>query len=217
MRGNKIKIFIIDDHDSVRESYIRWLNVEGFKIVGDDNSLNVSVQNIINTKPDIVLLDIDFPNNNFGGLEFAKSLLTKKEIKIVFLSHYDEPEIILKAFKSGAIGYFNKKDNFKHIVAIIKNAFEGCLSISPSALKKLVNINYSEEENIPHKDFGLTTSELKILGYISEGLTNKEIAGLLSFNEKKIKDIISHLLLKLEAKNRAHAVAIAIKNNLIKA
>jgi two-component system nitrate/nitrite response regulator NarP len=65
------------------------------------------------------------------------------------------------------------------------------------------------------KNFNLTETEIKVLKLISQGLTNKEIARELATNEKKVKDIISNICTKLEAKNRAHAVTIAIKYNLI--
>jgi DNA-binding NarL/FixJ family response regulator len=215
MKENKIKVYLIDDHDSVRQSYIRWLENEDIEIVGDENSTNVSIKKIVDKKPDIVLLDIDFPNEHLGGFKIAEELLNKAKAKIIFITHYDEPEIIFEAFKIGASGYFNKRDNLKFLIQIIHNVSEGCLAISPNALSNLIKINYVSNNSLVHKNFALTDQELKVLKFISDGLTNKEIAGKLSLTEKRVKDIISNIMLKMDAKNRAHAVAIAIKNNLI--
>jgi len=215
MKENKIKIYLIEDHDSVRESYIRWLEIEGFEIVGEENSINVNFNKIIDKKPDVVLLDIDLPGDKLGGFKVAVELLSKTSIKIIFITHYDEPEIIFEAFKIGASGYFTKRDNFKFLIQIIKNVAEGYKSISPYALANLIKIKYVNNNSTLNKNFALTELELKILKFIADGLTNKEIADKLHLTEKRVKDIISNIMLKMDAKNRTHAVILAFKNNLI--
>lgn len=215
MKGNKIKIYLIDDHDSVRESYIHWLKIEGFEIVGEENSINVNFNKIIDKKPDVVLLDIDLPGDELGGFKIADELINKTNIKIIFITHYDEPGIIFEAFKIGASGYFAKRDNFKFLVQIIKNVAEGYKSISPYALDSMIKIKYVNNNFTIHKNFALSEQELKILKFIADGLTNKEIADKFHLTEKRIKDIISNIMLKMDAKNRTHAVILAIKNNLI--
>lgn len=79
----------------------------------------------------------------------------------------------------------------------------------------MIKIRYVNNNSTLNKNFALTELELKILKFIADGLTNKEIADKFHLTEKRIKDIISNIMLKMDAKNRTHAVILAIKNNLI--
>ncbi len=216
----KITIFIIDDHDSVRQSYIKWLEAEGFTIVGDEKYPDKAIEKIKKTNPDVILLDIDFPTNRFGGVEITKEIINSyKNAKIAFITHYTEPEIIAWAFSTGALGFFAKIDDLSHLKETIERIVNGYIYLSPTAIKKLIehlSKTIPQEPKISTlKNLNLTSTEIKVLKFISQGLTNKEIARELATNERKVKDIISNICAKLEAKNRAHAVAIAIRNNII--
>jgi DNA-binding NarL/FixJ family response regulator len=214
----KLKIFIFDDHDSVRESYIRWLEFEGFKVLGGEKSLENCLELLKKHRPDIVLLDIDYPEEEFAGIKVAKQIASDLPgVKTVFVSHYTDPNIIAKAFASGASGYFAKSDELRFLKEVIEKVSENHVALSPTATKKLTEA--VSKQHIPEvlvkRDFHLTDQETKILGFIARGLSNKEIAEQLHTNEKRIKNVIAALLAKLNAKNRAHAVAIGITHGLI--
>ena len=214
----KIKVFILDDHDSVRESYKRCLESFGYEVVGESRNFEEFLKVYKKNPPDVILMDIEFPDSQLGGIESAKELLKKdKNLKIIFITHYSEPEIIKKAIDSGATGYFAKADGLNCLKEAIENVCRGILYISPTAVKNI--INSFQIGNIPlitKQKFNLTEGELAILNFVASGLTNKEIASQLHTNEKRIKNIISNIIYKLGAKNRANAVAIGIKNGIIK-
>lgn len=214
MNPSKIKIFIFDDHDSVRESYKRWLQTEGFEIVGEERSITNCVQIVKKYNPDIILMDIDFPEGEKAGLTACKNI--KKhlpEVKVVFVTHYNECAIVSEAFSYGADGYFSKSDELKFLKETIQKVYDGYTYTSPTVVKKLVEMNKNkpvvpiQTKKLP---VYLTTQEEKVLNYIAQGLTNKEIAQKLATNEKRVKNIIANILVKLEAKNRAHAVTKGI-------
>ena len=216
---NKIKISIYDDHASVRESYKRWLSASGFEVVFDSGELDRINDDIKKYKPHIILMDIDFPDKSGGGIN-ACEMITRSfpDIKVVFITHYNEPEIVISAFKAGATGYFSKSDELKFLREIIEKAYNNYISISPTPLKSLLKSSTEIPGINPNKpgiDFHLTDEEIKTLIYIARGLSNKEIARKLLTNEKKIKNITSNILLKIGARNRANAVAIAIAFNII--
>jgi DNA-binding NarL/FixJ family response regulator len=211
-QNKKIKIFIFDDHDSVRQSYKRWLEVEGFEVVGEGRSVKNCVQDIKKTNADIVLMDIDFPEKDKAGFDAAKVIKKQfKDVKIIFVSHYNEPEVISEAFVSGADGYFSKSDEFKFLIETIEKVSNGYLYTSPTATKNLIDAVRKKPTTTAafgqKGNFHLTQQEQLVIKYIAEGLTNKEIAQKLATNEKRVKNIIANILVKLEAKNRAHAVA----------
>ena len=100
----KIKVLIFDDHDSVRESYKRWLELEGFEIVGEERSAEKCVPFLKKLKPDIILMDIDFPEKERGGLAASRKITKEvNNAKVIIVSHYNEPSIIIEAFNSGAL------------------------------------------------------------------------------------------------------------------
>lgn len=216
-----MKIFILDDHSSVRESYKRWLELNKYNVVGDCGDIDECYSILSKSKCDIILMDIDFPEQNLGGISGCKKLKEKfPELKIIFVTHYTEPEIVLAGFQAGADGYFTKTDELKFLKRIIDDVSNNHKSLSPKALKSLltilplpININNLQRNESLKKI--LNENEIKILKFISQGFSNKEIATKLNTNEKKIKNEISNLLIKIGAKNRAQAVYIALTNNII--
>lgn len=216
-----MKIFILDDHSSVRESYKRWLEANEYNVVGDCGDIQQCYDLINKLKPDIILMDIDFPDQSLGGIDECKNIKNKfPELKIIFVTHYNDPEIVLAGIQAGANGYFTKIDELKFLKRIIEDVSNNYLSLSPKALDAIIKnfsslvklSNFTKNEAIKKV---LTESEKEILKLISKGLSNKEIAYNLKTNEKKIKNEISNILLKIGAKNRAQAIYIALTNNII--
>ncbi len=214
-----IRLFLIDDHDSVRESYKRWLEIEGFDIAGESKTFKLDSYELKKLKPDIILMDIDFEGDEKGGLKCAKHILTEnKNIKIIFTSHYTEPEIIREAVIVGCSGYFAKVDDLKSLLEIIEKVSQGYFAFSPTSLKSLLELLKTDNPPKPYftKEYiVLNNLELKILNLVARGYSNKEIAFQLNTNEKRIKNIVANVLIKLDAKNRAHAVLKGVAFNLI--
>lgn len=217
-----MKIFLIDDHSSVRESYKRWLeNTNSFIVVGDSGNIENAIPIIKKIKPDIILMDIDFPESELAGIDGCKKLKELfPQVRIIFVTHYKEPEIILNAFKAGADGFFTKEDELKYLRKIIEEVWENKKSLSPSAINSILNFNllvnnqFKITKSKPVK-YVLNDDEQKLLKMVAQGLSNKEIANLLHTNEKRIKNEISNLLSKTGAKNRAELIYITMKDNII--
>ncbi|MDZ7337581.1 MAG: response regulator transcription factor [candidate division KSB1 bacterium] len=214
----KVKVFIFDDHDSVRESYMRWLEFEGFKVVGGQKSLEGCTEILQQQAPDVVLLDIDYPGHEYAGIQAAKRITRElPEVHVVFSSHFSEPEIVAHAMGAGAVGYFCKSDELRFLKEVILKASEGRFGLSPTATKNLVSMLRTEKKlpRVAGREFYLSPQESRVLGLIAGGFSNKEIARELGTNEKRIKNIISALLAKMGARNRAHAVTIGVRHGLV--
>ncbi|MFC1855982.1 response regulator [Thermodesulfobacteriota bacterium] len=211
---NMINIFIFDDHDSVRESYKRWLEMEGFKVIGTEGSVKNCIHIIKESIPDIIMMDIDFPEKEHAGIAATKKIVHEiQNAKVIFVSHYNEPEIIIEALNAGARGYFSKSDELKYLKETVERVYKGNSCFSPSITSKLIEIvkdSKVKSVNIKTTPNLLTEQENLILNYISQGLTNKEIAQYIRSNEKRVKNIVANILIKFEAKNRAHAVSKGI-------
>jgi len=215
---HNITIFIFDDHDSVRESYARWLQYEGFEVVGGQSSLDNCLEVLNKCHPRVVLMDIDYPSGEFSGIAVAKNISQElPRTRVVFASHYNDPEIIARSLASGACGYFAKSDELRFLREVIEKAAEGYTGLSPTAAKKLVEavVQKPRTQLTGGSRFHLTPQEHQVLVYIARGLSNKEIAEEVGTNEKRIKNVIAALLAKLDAKNRAQAVVVAMRDGLI--
>ncbi len=217
-----MKIMIYDDHTSVRESYKRWLEGYHHNVVFDSGIISNWFNDIKIHKPDILLIDIDFPENSRAGLDYCKKIMNEfNSIKIVFVSHFSEPEIIIDAIKSGAKGYFTKCDELKSLLEIIEKVSKDQYAFSPTVINSLItlliNLPAGSTKTKRSKIFdSLSKDELFILNLIAAGYSNKEIADKLRTNEKRIKNLISNLLIKLNSKNRAHLVTKAFISGIIK-
>ena len=214
------KILIVDDHKSVGEGYKRWLEVDGYSVSVFSSIDKNFLKEIHSQKPNLILMDIDLNNKEIDGFKLSSELSRKyPDIKIIFCTHYSDCETIKKAFESGGSGFFSKSDELKFLKEGIERVLEGFLYLSPSAIKKIINYLIEKKVIIKQEaiknNHNLTAKETMILNYISEGLTNKEIAQKIATNEKNVKNIIAAILVKLEAKNRAHAVKKAMECALL--
>lgn len=209
----------------MRESYKRWLLSSEFDVVFDGGSTDNIEGDIELYKPDVILMDIDFPGGSNEGIKCCKFIHKSfPDVRVVFVTHYNDPKVIISALRVGANGYFSKSDELRFLREIIERVNSGYVSISPTALRSL--INFISKREIARAGLGLEgavvfsgfdlNDEKKILYSLSRrdrftvGYSNEEIAREFFTNEKRIKNMISNILLKMSARNRAHAVAKAI-------
>jgi two-component system response regulator DegU len=172
---------------------------------------------------DVVLLDIDYPISK--GLELGRSITRYyPNTRVIIMSpHYDEEELF-ETIKSGAAAYIDKRARTEELVNVIKRASRGEYPINDSlnenpavadhVLKQFREIA-SMGLDIEKVAAPLTNREIQILSHIANGSTNKQVAHTLGISEQTIKNHVSAILRKLNANDRAHAVALAIHNQWV--
>jgi len=195
-----------------------------FKIL-DCDPADEPLELIETNSPDVVLLDIDFPA--LSGLELGKKIARRyPNIRAVMLSPDPNDEELFEVIKTGAVAYLNKNTTTEELVSIIRRACRGEYPINDSLLARpgvaehvlkqfqdIVSVGkIMETITAP-----LTHRETQILNYIAEGNSNKRIAHILEISEQTIKNHVSSILRKLNANDRAHAVALAMRNGWISA
>ncbi len=166
-------------------------------------------------KPDVILLDFHMPD--MTGLEVLKAM--KEEAlssKAIMLTVADDRKTLLECIQFGAEGYILKDSDTVDIVSAIREVFRGESYIDKRLVKLLVETftDHSDEEEADDKFAELTERELDVLGCISEGMTNREVASTLFLSEKTVKNYASSLFRKLGVKDRVQATLYAINNNL---
>jgi len=205
-----INIFIIDDHELVREGIKTLLDTyEDIEVVGEASDGEEALSKITNTKTDIVLMDIKMPK--MDGIE-ATRYITKKfpNLKIIILTSFVERKLIEEAIKAGAIGYLLKDASGEELVGAINKAMKGKSTLSSEASDYLISGLKNKGLNIE-----FTSREKEILELIVNGMSNNEIADELFISPSTVKFHVSNVLSKLGAPSRSKAISIAIENKLV--
>ena len=203
----KIKVLIADDHAVVRTGLATILNTEAdIEVVGLAKNGIEAVETALAEKPDVVIMDIRMPV--MDGAEATRELREKlPATKVLILTSFGEADGVALALKSGAAGAITKTAEDAELVTVIRNIASGGKYISPEIEKLL-----TESPPVPK----LTPRQREILAYMTKGLTNVEIAKILSIRKDTVEEHVNLLLAKLYASNRTEAVAIALRKQLLK-
>lgn len=211
-----IRVFIADDHSLIRQGIKRIIEFESdIAVVGDAANGQLALDEVMHLKPDIILLDFHMPD--MTGLEVLKAMKEKDLMsKAIMLTVADDRKTLLECIQFGAEGYILKDSDTVDIVSAIREVYRGESYIDKRLVKLLVETftDHSDEDETEDKFSELTERELDVLGCISEGMTNKEVASTLFLSEKTVKNYASSLFRKLGVKDRVQATLYAINNNL---
>ncbi|MBV6477635.1 MAG: Transcriptional regulatory protein DegU [Ignavibacteria bacterium] len=208
----QIKIVIADDHPLFRSGLKQLLEKEDFiKVTGETDNGNKAIELINERMPDIAILDIDMPGKT--GIEVMRELKNTKT-KIIFLTMYAEEDIFDEAITLGVKGYVLKDSAVNDILDCIKKVSDNDYYLSPSVSNFLVNrrkrISELKRSN-PFLD-KLTATEKKILKFISENKTSREIADTLFLSPRTIENHRTNISNKLNLKGSHSLLKFAIEN-----
>lgn len=207
------RILIVDDHALMREGIKHILaKVAGIQVAGEADSSRRALQMIRQESWDLVLMDIDLPDRS--GLE-TLDLLKKEqpELKILMLSMQRESHYAVRALKSGAAGYLNKRCTTDQLVEAIRLTASGKKYISAEVAQELANTISGERDGLPHET--LSNREFQTLHMIASGLPVSVIAEKLLLSVKTVSMYRARLLKKMQLKNNAELTHYAFKHNLL--
>lgn len=193
-----IRIVIAEDQRMLRSALGTLLSMEeDFEVVGEADNGEDALKLIENLQPDICLLDIEMPRKS--GLEVASDL--KKigsDCKVIILTTFARPGYFERAVKAGVYGYLLKDGSIDKLAASIRRIMNGSKEFSPELIVSVI-----------HDDNPLTNREQEILRLAAEGKTAKEIAKQLFLSSGTVRNYLSEITQKLEAKNKIEAISIA--------
>jgi len=210
--SNPTRILLVDDHMVVRSGLATVLGVyDEMKLVGEASDGEEAVLLCERLQPDVVLMDLLMPK--MDGVTATKIIKDRwPRIKVVALTSFKEQEYVEGALKAGASGYLLKNVSAEELVNAVRRTVVGQPSLSPEAAQVL--IQKVNEPSPPGQD--MTDREKEILALMVEGLSNTEIAERLVVSHSTVKFHVSNILSKLGVAGRTEAVAIAVKNHLVK-
>ncbi len=208
----EIKLIIADDHPIFREGLRQIIEKDNkIKIIGEADNGAKALELITEKKPDIALLDIDMPK--LTGLEVLKQV-ADMPVKVVFLTMYSEEDIFDEAMGLGIKGYVLKDSAVNDILECISSVSEGNYFISPSMSNLLLKRRQKLAElrkTTPMLD-NLTPTERKVLRYISQNKTSKEIADILFLSHRTIENHRTNISNKLNLRGSHSLIKFAIEN-----
>jgi DNA-binding NarL/FixJ family response regulator len=163
-------------------------------------------------RPDVLLLDVNLPG--MSGLDGLAALKARLPLaRVVMLTIRDDAETVYAALGAGASGYLLKSADPDELVAGVEAAYAGAMLIPPT-VARLVLARF--ERVGPTQDYGLTGREREVLGWMVEGLIQKEIAAKLNVSDSTVNTHVQHIYEKLQVHNAAAAVAKAVREELLK-
>lgn len=208
-----VRVLIVDDHAIVRKG-IRALLSEagGFEVVGEASNGRSAVLAAEETNPDVILMDLLMPG--MDGIE-ATRLITGRQPKtrILVLTSFAADNKVFPAIKAGALGYLLKDSSPDELVRAIRQVHCGEPSLHPTIARKLLQEIARPVERHPAPE-ALTERELTVLKWISQGMSNQEIADRISVSEPTVRTHVSRILGKLHLASRTQAALYAVREGL---
>lgn len=203
-----VKVFLVDDHEVVRRGLVDLLGADPeLDVVGEAGSVAEAMARVPAARPDVAVLDVRLPDGN--GIELCRDLLSRMpDLRCLILTSYTSDEAMLDAILAGASGYVVKDIKGMELARAVKDVGAGrSLLDNRAAAALMAKLRGAAEKQDPLS--GLTDQERTLLGLLSEGLTNKQIADRMVLAEKTVKNYVSRLLAKLGMERRTQAAVFA--------
>jgi DNA-binding NarL/FixJ family response regulator len=213
-----IKVLLVDDQFSFSEVLGYTLEKSGeIQVLGYAANGREALEKCKKQRPDIVLMDLQMPGcDGVEGTALLKEF--DSSIKVLILTTFNDDINISSALQKGADAYVLKETGTPELLSAIKNVLRGMGILHGDVMKKLSRILPQTDKEKHFKlieSLNLVERELDVIGYIVDGLSNKEIADKLGYSEGSVKNMVTVILSKTCSKDRTQLAVYAIKNKLI--
>ena len=211
-----IRVLVADDQSMVRAGFRLLLSGEdGIEVVAEAENGLEAVDKAARFQPSVVLMDIRMPE--LDGLEATRRILAADPgARILILTTFDLDEYIYEALRAGASGFVLKDDPPEQLIAAIRTVAAGDALLSPAVTRRVIQ----QFTRIPRaaQSSGLeqlTGRERDVLRLVAQGLSNAEIGEQLYIGETTVKTHVTHVLQKLQLRDRVQAVVLAYQTGLL--
>jgi DNA-binding NarL/FixJ family response regulator len=204
---SEITCLIVDDHEVVREGLRLSLSrAPHIRVVGEAGDGRAAIELAERRKPNVVIMDVRMPG--LDGLDATKELMAKEpNVAVLIFTAYSERSLLARGLESGAKGYILKEAPHETLVRAIEKVANGDSFIDPALMPAFLSGKDREDM--------LTAREREILQLLADGMSNADVAQRLFISQETVKSHVRHILAKLEADTRTHAVAIALRDAII--
>lgn len=219
MSDAPVRVVLVDDQDLLRYSLALVIDADpAMTVVGEARDAVEAIDVVTTTAPDVVLMDVRMPR--LDGIEATRRLCADPALsgtRILMLSVFELDEYVYRALRAGASGFLLKDTNPVDLLSAIARTHRGESLFAPTILTRLVEHYLDTGDPAPRAAAAtpLTEREIDVLRLVGRGYSNDEIAGNLTISIKTVKTHITHLLAKLDARDRAQLVIVAYESGLI--
>jgi DNA-binding NarL/FixJ family response regulator len=218
--SQSIRVLIADDQALVRAGFALILSTEpDIEVVGEASNGREAVTMARRLRPHVILMDIRMPE--MDGISATRELLAgvaqRTQPGVLILTTFDLDDYVYDSLRAGASGFLLKDTPPDELVNAVRIVASGEASLGPSITRKLLaEFSKTPPPPQPHRGLrDLTEREEEVLRRMARGLTNAEIAAALFVSETTVKTHVSHILTKLELRDRVQAVIVAYESGLV--
>ena len=211
-----IRVLVVDDQAMVRAGFRMLLADEpDIEVVAEAGNGLEAVAEAASVRPHVVLMDIRMPE--MDGLEATRRILATDDApRILILTTFDLDEYVFEALSAGASGFVLKDEPPEQLIAAIRTVAAGEALLSPGVTKRVIRqfVRIPRQAH-PEAFDELTTREQEVFRLIARGLSNPEIAEELVISDTTVKTHVTHILHKLDLRDRVQAVVLAYRAGLV--
>ncbi len=217
LKSDKIKIALVEDHEVVRTAIGRLLNeIEGFQVVIEVANGQEFLDNFLETKVDVVLIDLEMPILN--GLQVIRALRGRgSNVGVIVLSTYSDVDMAFDILSEGADAYLLKECSTNEMVMAIQSVSSG-KKYSNQFMNEVIMSSMKEDRRVHNivRDNGLTERDLKVLRLVCDGFTSKDIGEKIFTSKKNVDLIRTQLMRKLKVSSANELIRESIVMGLYK-
>ena len=211
MTAASVRLLLADDHRMVRQSMRRSMEDAGFEVVGEAADGQEAVRLAAELRPDVVLMDVSMPV--LDGVEATRQLRAASDTnrtQVVMLTMHADADVVRRALQAGAVGYLTKDCTIDEVVDAVRLAASGDGAVSPGLAAALLR------ESEPAAETTVSAREIEVLQLIAEGAAPPEVAERLFISVKTVKNHLSSIYEKLDARDRTQAVLKGLRMGIIR-
>ena len=214
-----IRVVVADDQALVRAGFAKLLEAEhDLRIVAQAADGLEAIEAVLRTRPDVMLMDIRMPR--LDGIEATRRIRAREHApRVIMLTTFDLDEYVYDALKAGASGFLLKDAPPEQLVAGVRVVAAGDALLAPAVTRRLIEEfarHPTPRPAGPPELAELTAREREILTFMARGRSNREIAAQLVIGESTVKTHVGNVLMKLDLRDRVHAVVLAYETGLVR-
>jgi DNA-binding NarL/FixJ family response regulator len=213
-----IRVLVVDDQSMVRAGFRMLLaGEEDIQVVAEASNGLEAVDKAARFTPEVVLMDIRMPE--LDGLEATRRILAADpDARILVLTTFDLDEYVYEALRAGASGFVLKDDSPEQLIAAIRTVAAGDALLSPTITRRVIEKFACMSTPAPPEELDeLSEREREVFRLMARGLSNAEIGKELYIGETTVKTHVTHILQKLNLRDRVQAVVLAYQAGLFEA
>jgi len=209
-----ISVMLVDDHGMVREGLKYYLQTEAdIAVVGEAGDGKAAAELAADLKPEVIIMDLIMPG--VDGVEGTRLCLAASPASnVIVLTSKPEDDLVLAAIRAGALSYLLKDVSAEELTTAIRHAAAGKPVLHPMAAARMLQEVSGTKKDLKKQD-QISPREMEVLQLIARGFGNKEIGLELFISERTVKTHVTHLLEKLNLRDRTQLAIFALQNKLV--